>query len=213
MYVLYYLNSNFQIGTIEVETLNMPILIPENLIFINLRKGINFIKEPDQCCDFTHLERLIMASEFTDMETIKEGDFRRANTYLNVLCQVDLDKPYYDPNSPIPYIVYYQSTFGDEQVGKIHFNMPMPAQGLYEFEESYDKGVTWWRMTYFCPQGEQIEIPENPGSFVDTFLLGSSEIPVCNNSMYMRVYQDNQLVRIKKDGVVVSQESYYIKYK
>lgn len=89
MYILYYFNQNYQIQTIEVDTLDAPILIPENLIFINLRKGINFIKEPHECIDFTHLERLIMASEFTDTEIIKDGDFRKANTFLTPLCPIE----------------------------------------------------------------------------------------------------------------------------
>lgn len=89
MYILYYLNQNLSYGTIEVETLNEPILIPENLIFTDLRKGINFIKEPHSCCDFTHLERLIMQTDFFDMETIKIADFRKANTFLTPKCVID----------------------------------------------------------------------------------------------------------------------------
>ena len=89
MYTLYYLNRNLQLGTIETYSLDSPILIPEDLVFCNLRKGINFIKEPHRCIDFTHAERLIMASEFTDMELVKDFDFRKQNTYLNPLCQID----------------------------------------------------------------------------------------------------------------------------
>lgn len=89
MYILYYLNDNYQFGTIEVRNLDTPVLIPENLIFINLRNGINFIKEPHECIDFTHLERLIISTEFFDMETIKQSDFRKANTYLTPLCAIE----------------------------------------------------------------------------------------------------------------------------
>lgn len=110
MYILYYLNQNYQIQTIETDTLDAPILIPENLIFTNLRKGINFIKEPHKCIDFTHLERLIMSSEFTDMETIKEGDFRRANTFLTPLCPIDQISfdfaPTYWDNESLPTFQY-----------------------------------------------------------------------------------------------------------
>lgn len=88
MYILYYLNDNYQFGTIEARNLDTPVLVPENLIFVNLRNGINFIKEPHKCIDFTHLERLIMSTEFFDMETIKQSDFRKANTFLTPLCPI-----------------------------------------------------------------------------------------------------------------------------
>ncbi|SHL40411.1 hypothetical protein [Flavobacterium chilense] len=90
MYVLYYLNRNLQLQTLEVDSLDIPLLIPEDLIFCNLRKGINFIKEPNACIDFTHLERLIISSEFTDMAMLKDNDFRTQNSYLTALCVVDI---------------------------------------------------------------------------------------------------------------------------
>jgi hypothetical protein len=90
MYTLYYLNRNLQIGVINVDSLDVPVRIPEDLVFCNLRKGINFIKEPHECIDFTDVERLIMNSEFTDSTLLKEYDFRRQNTFLNPLCQIDL---------------------------------------------------------------------------------------------------------------------------
>lgn len=89
MYTLYYLNRNLQLGTIKAETLDAPILIPEDLIFCDLRKGINFIKEPHECIDFTDMERLIMQSEFNDMNLIKDADYRYQNTYLSPLCPID----------------------------------------------------------------------------------------------------------------------------
>lgn len=89
MYTLYYLNRNLQIGTIKADTLDAPILIPEDLIFCDLRKGINFIKEPHVCIDFTDIERLIMQSEFNDINLVKQADYRMQNTYLTPLCQID----------------------------------------------------------------------------------------------------------------------------
>ena len=89
MYTLYYLNKNYQIGTIKVASLDEAIRIPEDLVFSNLRKGINFIKEPHVCIDFTDTERLVMASEFTDVQLLKESDFRKQNTYLTPLCPID----------------------------------------------------------------------------------------------------------------------------
>lgn len=89
MYTLYYLNKNLQIHTIKVESLDEPLLIPEDLVFCDLRKGINFIKEPHKCIDFTDIERLMMQSEFNDINLIKEADYRKQNTYLNPLCIID----------------------------------------------------------------------------------------------------------------------------
>lgn len=89
IYTLYYLNENLQIGTLKVETLDAPILIPENLVFCDLRKGIHFIKEPHECIDFTDIERLFMQSQFNDVGLIKDGDYRRQNTYLTPLCPID----------------------------------------------------------------------------------------------------------------------------
>lgn len=88
MYTLYYLNRNLQLDTLEVSNLDRNILIPEDLIFCNLRKGINFIKEPHECIDFTPLERLIISSEFNDTSLIKDGDYRKQNSYLSPLCLI-----------------------------------------------------------------------------------------------------------------------------
>ncbi|WP_406843569.1 hypothetical protein [Flavobacterium soyae] len=90
MYTLYYLNRNFQLRTIETPTMDVPIRIPEELVFCNLRQGISFIREPHRCIDFTHTERLIMVSEFTDTELLKDADFRKENTYLSPLCQIEV---------------------------------------------------------------------------------------------------------------------------
>jgi len=89
MYTLYYLNRNYQTGTIKVRNLDAPVRIPEDLVFSNLRKGIEFIKEPHECIDFTDTERLIMASEFTDTQLLKESDFRKQNSYLSPLCAIE----------------------------------------------------------------------------------------------------------------------------
>lgn len=107
MYTLYYLNRNLQIGTIKAETLDAPILIPEDLVFSDLRKGINFIKEPHECIAFTDIERLIMQSQFNDVELVKQADFRRANTYLTPLCSID---PVYMAFDFKPKIHIYEGT-------------------------------------------------------------------------------------------------------
>lgn len=116
MYVIYFLNSNYVITTKEVETLNDPILLTENCIVTNIRKGINFIKEPHTCLQLTHLERLIIGTEIFDTEFIKEGDFRRANTYITSNCQIDL--PALDP-SIFAFQPYY---FKEEGCVKLGFN-------------------------------------------------------------------------------------------
>jgi len=105
MYVLYYLNRNLQLGTIKTNSLDVPVRIPEDLVFCNLRKGINFIKEPHKCIDFTDTERLIMSSEFSDMSLLKEYDFRRENTYLTALCTIDppLDDIVFPDESQVQY--------------------------------------------------------------------------------------------------------------
>lgn len=89
MYTLYYLNRNHQIGTIKVATLDAPVLIPEDLVFCNFRSGVKFIKEPHECIDFTDTERLLMVSEFTDIELLKHYDYRRENTFLNASCTLE----------------------------------------------------------------------------------------------------------------------------
>ncbi len=89
MYTLYYLNRNLQLCTMKVKTFDEPILIPEDLIFCDLRQGTTFIKEPNKCIDFTDIERLIIQSEFNDVSLIKDADFRSQNTYMTSLCQVD----------------------------------------------------------------------------------------------------------------------------
>jgi hypothetical protein len=96
MYVLYYLNENYALQTIEVEHLNAPILLNEACIFTNIRKGTEFIKEPHECLQLTHLERLIISTEFFDTSAIKESDFRKAYTYLQPICQIDVDFPYFN---------------------------------------------------------------------------------------------------------------------
>ncbi|WP_374172728.1 hypothetical protein [Flavobacterium tructae] len=91
MYTLYYLNKNLQLGTIKVENLGVPILIPEDLVFCNFRKESIFIKHPHMCIGFSDTERLIIASEFTDMSLLKDYDFRRQNTYLEASCAIGED--------------------------------------------------------------------------------------------------------------------------
>lgn len=89
MYTLYYLNRNLQLGTIKVLDLDTPVKCPEDLVFCALRKGIYFQKEPHECIGFTDMERLIIYSEFSDMDLLKELDFRKQNTYLESLCLID----------------------------------------------------------------------------------------------------------------------------
>ncbi|MBB6388937.1 MULTISPECIES: hypothetical protein [Flavobacterium] len=73
----------------KVKTFDEPVLIPEDLIFCDLRQETTFIKEPTKCIDFTDIERLIIQSEFNDISLIKDADFRLQNTYMTSLCQVD----------------------------------------------------------------------------------------------------------------------------
>jgi hypothetical protein len=56
--------------------------IPEDLIFIALRDGTKFIKEPVETFDFTDIERLIMTTEFFDFNFLKDEDFRKQNTKI-----------------------------------------------------------------------------------------------------------------------------------
>lgn len=89
MYTLYYFNRNQQLGNLKVKNFDSPVLIPEDLVFTNLRKGINFIKEPHECIAFTDLERLFITSEFFDASLVKDAEFRRQNTYLETFCAVE----------------------------------------------------------------------------------------------------------------------------
>jgi hypothetical protein len=129
MYTLYYLNRNLQLQSMKVDDLDNPIRIPEDLVFCNLRKGINFIKEPHQCIDFTDTERLIMNSEFTDVKLLKEHDFRRENTYLTPLCQVDIP--------PMVLILYF---IGND----LYFNVSnYPMEGLVITLQMSSDGVNY----------------------------------------------------------------------
>lgn len=89
MYTLYYINQLFQINTIEVQSLDIPLIIPEDLHFIALRKGINFINEPSECLAFTDLERLAISGRLDEITIFANHSFRKANTTFTALCQVD----------------------------------------------------------------------------------------------------------------------------
>lgn len=89
MYTLYYISESLQISTLEVETLDQEIIIPENLHFIALRKGINFINEPHSCIDFTDLERLAIAQRLDDLNLFQNHPFRLKNSKFSPLCQID----------------------------------------------------------------------------------------------------------------------------
>jgi hypothetical protein len=89
MYTLYYVNENMNINTLETASLDEPLRIPERLIFVALREGINFIKEPHKCIAFTDFERLIMSSDYNDLNFVNESHYRKENTYLEPLCQVN----------------------------------------------------------------------------------------------------------------------------
>jgi hypothetical protein len=89
MYTLYYVNENMNINTLQTESLDEPLRIPERLIFVALRRGINFIKEPNKCIAFTDFERLLMSSEFNDLNFVNESHYRKENTYLEPLCKID----------------------------------------------------------------------------------------------------------------------------
>lgn len=129
MYTLYYLNRSHQLRTIKALNLDEPVLIPEDLVFCNLRKGINFIKEPHKCIDFTDTERLIMNSEFTDINLLKDFDYRKQNTYLTALCEIDgplvFDfAPDYWDNESLPTFRYNSYDDGEYEIEhEIYFSL------------------------------------------------------------------------------------------
>lgn len=89
MYILYYLNENLTLQTMEVQTLNNPILITEPTIFVAIRSDKGFEKEPHECLNLTHLERLFIYSDFNDTSFLMEGHFRKPNTFLTSSCEID----------------------------------------------------------------------------------------------------------------------------
>lgn len=89
MYILYYISESMQINTIEVQTLDAPVILPENLHFIALRKGIDFIDHPSECISFTHLERLCISSRLDDLSEFQNHPFRLKNSLFIATCQVD----------------------------------------------------------------------------------------------------------------------------
>ena len=191
MYTLYYLNRNLQLGAIKVEFLDLPVLIPEDLVFCNLRKDINFIKEPHKCIAFTDFERLLMSSEFNDVSLIKDGDYRKQHSYLSPLCPID-------GYTFGLYIVAYRDN-------KLHFDMDMPATGAYELETSYDDGLTWNRVLYYCSADEVVYMPDFPDTLIEDKLNGTSDFPTCNNSLDFNYEQADQKLRVTQGGVVLSQ--------
>lgn len=80
MLKLYYINKNQVLGVMELSEFDKCIPLPENLIFVAYRDGLQFIKEPPQTFPFTDVERLIMGSEFFDMRYLKDSDFRKENS-------------------------------------------------------------------------------------------------------------------------------------
>ncbi|MBZ4040983.1 hypothetical protein [Flavobacterium hibisci] len=130
MTTLYYLNKNKQMGVMKVVNINEPVLIPEDLIFCNVRFGVKFEKEPSDCIEFTDIERLIINSEFTDMDLLKESDFRKQNTYLDIRCQVDFDQPYYGDLSGFNFGLSVVSDEGDERIRFHGFGGKLPLNKL-----------------------------------------------------------------------------------
>ena len=150
MYTLYYLNRNYQLGTIKTPTLDVPILIPEDLVFCNLRKGINFIKEPHECIDFTDTERLIIVSEFTDTELLKDYDFRRQNTYLTPLCPID--------SIPVNPLMEITDLVGND----LYFKLNSFEKRIVKLKMSSD-GVNWDITKYI---GFDVVDSENDGTAI-----------------------------------------------
>ena len=109
----------------------------------------------------------------------------------------------------IAYIVAYEpgNQSGTVQ-GKLHFNMSMPATGLYEVQETYDDGINWYPLFFFSSADENLEIPGSPGNYAIDKLLGSSSYPNANNSLIVNFYENQ--IRIVKNGVVISQSNFSI---
>lgn len=194
MYTLYYLNRNYQLRTIITATLEVPIRIPEDLIFCNLRKGINFIKEPHKCIDFSDMERLIMASEFTDMSTLKDYDFRKQNTYLSPLCPIEF------PVIPVlQEDVFYFNDEGNVLIFPQHEDLPNEMTNVYlsydgqnfvQIGSEVDENGFYWndeqRLYYSAIQGQ---------FFTNKDLVSSDDIPTfvffenANTGKRTRVFQ------------------------
>lgn len=138
MYTLYYLNKNLQHGVIKVPDLDAPVRIPEDLVFSNLRKGIEFIDEPHQCIQFTDMERLIMYSKFFDIELLKEDDFRKANTYLTSACEVDGFGILFE-SGEVPYYIFDE---GNVLQFPVHDDLPNFNTDVFL---SYD-GLDYWKV-------------------------------------------------------------------
>ncbi|OCB78817.1 hypothetical protein [Flavobacterium crassostreae] len=163
MYILYYLNENLQLGTIERPTLDIPIVVPERLIFCALRKGINFIKEPHECLQLTHIERLIFNSEFTDISMLKTAYFRRENTLLTATCQIE----------PFPNLIL-SSPYLPASAVNVDFSFRPKTDFNLFF--SNDGGVTYTKTRYYFELSSRTQPPKAP--------------PV--GSMYLLYFTENQ---------------------
>ncbi|PWA08974.1 hypothetical protein DB891_10000 [Flavobacterium laiguense] len=70
------------LNTMKIDSLEACFRIPEDLIFVACRQGIEFIKVAQESIAFTDIERLIMYSDHFDLSFIKLEDFRKQNSEM-----------------------------------------------------------------------------------------------------------------------------------
>lgn len=197
MYTLYYLNSNLQIGTIKTKTLDAPILIPEDLVFCNLRKGIVFIKEPHKCIDFTDIERMIIASEFNDVSLLKDGDYRKQNTYLNPLCVID----------KLEYIEFYARVGIVDCVDSFKTVLATSTDLIYKSNQEVEKGTILYDGTKTPIQSKLVMEFGGNGQLFTTdangvvILIEDSNSVPCQMKNYNMTFGDGSVERTQVDGM------------
>jgi hypothetical protein len=129
--LLYYITKNHAIHTMDIGTFQTCVNIPEDLIFIALRDGSKFIKEPALSFEFTDIERFIMSTEFFDFGLIKDEDYRRQNTSF---CPVKIDKKIEILSYENPFLNLYSENILDDDIIYIY---------------SCEDGITWSDWTSF----------------------------------------------------------------
>ena len=173
MHTLSYINRNFELYHLKIQDFESCIPIPEDLIFVALRQGINIVKEPSELIDFTDLERLIIGLNTFDLSFIKESDFRKQNTTLCPVVEEQTGEPilpYFEDDM----IIYGSGYNPDENSFFLKIKSLKTLEELIPINQSLYINNEYYRMLYgfVLPVGQIDEyhhfsfpIPNTSGSF------------------------------------------------
>jgi hypothetical protein len=76
-----YINRNKDLFYLELESFESCIILPEDLIFVSMRIGIEHIFDSQDKFPFTNIERDIMGlNQLFDLSFVKSSDYRKQNS-------------------------------------------------------------------------------------------------------------------------------------